>query len=84
MKITNEHYDHIKTELSKLDYETVLKHKASLIAAQDYKDLNTRMVYDCARAAGLLRFTVDVLYKYVDDSHIKTALIKAGKELNYI
>ena len=84
MKITNEHYEHIKTELSKLDHDTVLKHKESLIKNKDYKDLNTRMVYDCARAAGLLRFTVDTLYKYVDDTHIKTALLKASKELNYI
>lgn len=84
MKITAEHYNHIKSELATLDKETVLKHKASLIEVGDYKDLNTRMVYDCARAAGLLRFTCDVLYKYVDDTHVKTALLKAGKELEYI
>lgn len=84
MKITLEHYNIIKEKLSELDESTVLKHKESLLKAKDYKDLNTRMVYDCARAAGLLRFTVDVLYKYVDDTHIKTALMKACKELNYI
>lgn len=84
MKITKEHYEYIKSELATLDKDTVLKHKASLIEVGDYKDLNTRMVYDCARAVGLLRFIVDTLYKYVDDTHIKTALLKAGKELNYI
>ena len=84
MKITNEHYGYIKKELSTLDKDTVLKHKASLIRVGDYKDLNTRMVYDCARAAGLLRFIVDTVYKYADDTHVKTALLKAGKELNYI
>lgn len=84
MKIQSEHYDYIKSKLSELDFETVIKHKENLIKHKDYKDLNTRLAYDCARAAGLLRFTVDVLYKYIDDSHIKTALIKASKELNYI
>jgi hypothetical protein len=84
MKVLSEHYNHIKTAMAGLDYETVLKHKESLIKTGDYKDLNTRMVYDCARAAGLVSFTCEVLYKYVDDSHIKTALLKAGKELNFI
>lgn len=84
MRITTEHYNVIKSKLSELDAETVLKHKESLLISKDYKDLNTRIAYDCARAAGLLRFTIDVLYKYVDDTHIKTALLKACRELNYI
>ena len=84
MKITKEHYAYIKNELSKLDYASVIDHKEKILANNNYKDLNTRIAYDCSRAAGLLAFTCEVLYKYVDDSHVKTALIKASKELNYI
>lgn len=84
MKITLEHYNHIKKAIEALPREKVLAHKEQLITDGNYKDLNTRFMYDVQRAAGLLSFVCDTIYKYADDSHYQTALFKAGKELKLI
>lgn len=84
MKITIEHYQHIKNELSLLNRDDVLSYKAKLLESGKYNDFNTRFCYDLQRAAGLLSFVCDTIYTYADDSHYKTALFKACKELEYI
>lgn len=84
MKITNEHYEYIKKELSLLNRDDVMAYKERLQAKGGYNDFNTRFMYDLQRAAGLLSFVCDTIYQYADDSHYKTALFKAGKELNFI
>ncbi len=38
------------------------------------KDLQTRFNMDLLYAAGMCRWTCDVLYKYVDDTHICSVL----------
>lgn len=84
MKITNEHYQYIKHELSLLNRDDVMAYKTKLQEKGGYNDFNTRFMYDLQRAAGLLSFVCDIIYKYADDAHYKTALFKAGKELNFI
>ena len=84
MKVTKEHYEYIKQAFASLDVESINKHKANVLASGKYKDFNTRIVFDIARAAGLLKFVCEVLYKYVDDSHIETAYKAAAKELSLI
>lgn len=84
MKIKAEHYQHIKNELASLHLPDVMAYKAKLQASGQYKDFNTRFMYDLQRAAGLLSFVCDTIYTYADDSHYQTALFKAGKELGFI
>jgi hypothetical protein len=75
MKMTLEHFDKIKAACM-----DVLK--ANPNAAQDYKNAglsDKRFNFDVYRAAKIdgkpsLRFTCDVLYPYLNDTHIGTAL----------
>jgi len=78
MKIKPEHYNHVKQEMAKIPIETVRQHKENLKLDLRVKDLDMRLRWDWFRAAGL---HCDVLYKYLDDTHIDTALKKIVKEL---
>ena len=89
MKITNEHYNHIKTELQttidRLSYAKIMEHKAKLISGEiPCKDVNTRLMGDLQAASNLLTFVCDTIYSYANDDHYQTALFKAGKELGLI
>lgn len=84
MKMTTEHYETVKKAFSSLDTGSIETHKAKVIAEGSYKDFNTRIVYDLARASIPVSWVCDTLYKYLNDDHIKTAYIKAAKELNLI
>lgn len=84
MKVTQEHYMYIKACFKQVNIEAIEKRKADILLQNTFKDFNTRFVYDIARITIPLSFVIDTLYKYVDDSHIKTAYIKAAKELNFI
>ncbi len=80
MKMTKEHYDHMKAAIDTLDRDAMF---ATVKTVTNYKDLNMRMRWYMANQAGLLRFTCDTLYKYLNDDHIDTALKRIMKELNY-
>ena len=70
MKMKIEHFEHLKTECNK-----VLSEYPNAI--NDYKKAGLsakRFRWDIWRAAGLLGFTCDTLYKYLNDVHIDTAL----------
>jgi len=89
MKITDKDYQHIKASIKKLinDFgmQPFATHKEKLESGEiKCKDVNTRFMYDVARKAIPSYWVCDVIYKYADDTHYKTALIKAGKELNLI
>ena len=84
MKIKSEDYEYIVLAFKTVDKQALEQHKLKVLKEGSYINFNTRIVYDIARAAGLLSFVCDVLYKYADDSHIKTAYIKAAKELDFI
>jgi hypothetical protein len=89
MKITNEHYTHIKTSIENVitqyGYNDIMNYKAKLISGEiPCKDANVRLMFDLQRKAGLLNFVCDTIYQYANDDHYQTALFKAGKELNLI
>jgi hypothetical protein len=68
MKITHEHYEHLRAGMA-------IKHNDT--AYQEYKRnglSDMRYRWDCVRAAGLMPFICDTLYQYCDDRHIDTAL----------
>lgn len=80
MKIKPDHFEHLKNEIEKVlarcpnavkDYEN-----GNFRNSDKVKDLQTRFNWDCFHSAGLLQYTCDVLYKYLNDDHISTALRK--------
>ncbi len=80
MKIKKEHLIKLKQgidavlsnkDISELvhDYET-----GNFPRSEKVRDLQKRFAYDILRASGQTSFICDVLYKYLNDDHIYTAL----------
>lgn len=84
MKLKTEHYNYIKECFSQINIEAIEKHKTQVLLENKFKDFNTRIMYDVARITIPVSWVCNTLYKYVDDTHVKTAYIKAGKELGFI
>jgi len=89
MLIKTHDYEYIKSEINKV----VIKYGINDIIGYYQKlkngeikcnEPNVRLMYDLQRKADLSRFVCDVIYVYANDTHYKTALLKAGKELNLI
>lgn len=68
MKITTQHFEKMRAAIEPLDTEF---HRSRYKAA-GLSD--TRYQWDILRHAGLMPFVCDELYKYLNDSHIDTAL----------
>lgn len=81
MKMIPKHYQHMKSKIEPL-VEKVEKHIEYLKTDERVKDINKRLRWDLFYAAGLTTFTCDELYKYLDDTHIDTALRQIMKDLN--
>jgi hypothetical protein len=81
MKMTKEHYKHIEQAIDAIPVKLRQSHFASLQLDNRVKDIDKRFRWDCFNYAGLTQFACDMLYKYLDDTHIDTALksIMKGK-----
>ena len=77
MKMSTEHYNYIKSEITKLPRDQVLAHKELCLG----KDQPMRFRWDLLYAAKLSTWICDNLYSYLNDSHIDTALKSIVKEL---
>lgn len=80
MKMNKEHYDFIKIKIGDLDRNAILAHRALGLGI----DKEKRFVWDLWRAIDLSTYTCDVLYFYLNDVHIETALKRIAKELELI
>ena len=89
MKITNDDYEYVKGLMSKLvhnfegDRQAVLEYKEGLKNDSRIKDLDKRFRWDIYRAS-YSKYDKDLpakLYKYLNDSHIDSALKSIIKEL---
>jgi hypothetical protein len=78
MKINPEHYGYMKNEI-----DNYLKSNPGIVNAYEtgefprsdrVKDLQRRFCFDMSYYAGLTPFVCKVLYQYVNDTHIYTAL----------
>lgn len=73
MKITKEHYSKLETGIKG-------KH-ADMMKSSDYHKYlafghtDKRIGWDLLHAAGLTPFVCDTLYKYLNDTHIDTAIL---------
>ncbi len=85
MKITLEHYNHMKTEIKKVvelkGPAAIEAHKESLKLNPKVKNLDKRFRWDMFNAACLVRFTCENIYSYANDDHIDTALKSIIKEV---
>jgi hypothetical protein len=74
MKIKPEHYEHMKQAINAIPEEGKKAHFEYLKTDDRVKDINKRFRWDCFHAAKLSIFACDVLYYYLNDTHIDTAL----------
>lgn len=79
MKMTTKHYNFIKLQFQCLKIEDCLENYQTIKAESKKK----RLAWDMVRACNLNQFVCDELYKYLNDSHIETALLKIIHELGY-
>lgn len=78
MKITKEHLQVLKTEIN----QVLVKHpnlineyeSGQFARSEKVQDLQKRFCFDLMYGAGLTRFICDILYKYMNDDHLYTAL----------
>lgn len=87
MKIKPEDYSYILDkvrELLRVKADIFPKWVKEVKESGKYKDFNKRIRWDIYRAAIPSVWTCDNLYKYMDDTHIDTALRSIQKELNFI
>lgn len=88
MKIKIEHYNALKTMINSVVERKTLKvcqdYRESLKDDDRIKDLDTRFSFDLYKATGQdgLNLVCNEIYKYADDTHLKTALKRIVKELN--
>ena len=81
MKIKPEHYETLKNAMAAIDPAKVAAHRQALANDPRVKDLDKRLRWDCMYAAKVNTFVCDVLYNYMDDSHLDSALKAIVKEL---
>lgn len=86
MKIKPEHYSELESKIVAFintNREAVLAHREALKADARVRDLDKRFRWDLSRAAGITSvWMCDVLYPYMNDDHIDTALRRIVSELN--
>ena len=73
MKITKEDFKKIQDGCNKIlakNPDAAARYQAAGLSEMRFR-------WDVVRAAGLIPFFCDVIYKYADDTHINTALKKA-------
>jgi hypothetical protein len=80
MKIQQAHYEHMKQAIQPLASK-IKTHREYLKTDASVKDIDVRLAWDFFYAANLTTFACDVLYNYVHDTHISTALKQIIKEL---
>lgn len=80
MKIKQEHFQHIKTEIENIlqkygQDRLVAEYEAGKFPrSEKVTDLQTRFCFDLMFGAGLSKWVSDNLYSYLTDEHILTAL----------
>ena len=75
MKMYIEDYKTLKAQMQKFIYANEAACKEHMAKHSD-----VRFTWDIVNACGAMPFICDVLYKYLNDTHIQTALNKIVKE----
>ena len=80
MKMKPEHFNYILNKIKQLNMN-IKSHREFLIKEDKAKDIEKRLRWDLFWAAGLHTYTRDILYKYINDDHIDTALKNVVRKL---
>jgi len=86
MKMKPEHYRHMANAIKVLITDRpkdIADHIKAVVKSGNYKNLKKRVRWDMHHESNLLRFTCDILYKYLHDDHIDTALRSIMGEYNF-
>lgn len=80
MKIIPEHYETLRKGISDKYRDLLINHAVDF---NKYLSGHTdkRIAWDLLNAAKLMPFVCNTLYKYCNDSHIDTALLRIIKEI---
>ena len=81
MKMRPEHYDHVKAALIAKQAHYPEQTRQYYVEHNIGKDNDMRHRWDLFHAAGLSRYACDVLYAYLTDEHIDTALRAIVREM---
>ena len=82
MKMKETHYEQLKNEILCLGTNRIATHRLALQRDSRVKDLEKRFRWDLLWATGQSKWITDVLYSYLNDTHIDTALRSIVKELD--
>lgn len=80
MKIKPEHIAHMQSAIATIA-DRIPAHREAVKASGKFQDLEKRIRWDAARAAGLIVWICDNLYPYANDTHVDTALRHIMREL---
>ena len=92
MKMKPQHYDHLKMAIARVWALNAARYCSGSIKGllddcreklrldRRVKDVEKRLRWDSFYAAGLARWACDMLYSYLDDTHIDTALRRVMAE----
>ena len=85
MKIKKQHYDYIKSKIKETveynGYNRVIEYYEDLKQLETVKEPKIRLMYDLKNLSIEPDYTSTVLYEYMNDKHITTALLKIGHDL---
>lgn len=81
MKMTPEHFAHLKNEIAHFA-ELAKEHRKTLRNDPRVNDVEKRLRWDIAHAAKLTPWICSDLYPYLNDTHIDTALRAAVADLH--
>ena len=83
MKVTQEHYSHMKQAIANIwTKEKHEAHRKFIVNEGKARDIERRLRFDWMYYAKLTPFICDNVYSYANDDHINTALKSIIAELN--
>jgi hypothetical protein len=82
MKMLPQHYAQLKNEIECLPRDRCLELRQGLQKVSGIQDFNKRFRWDLLWQTRQSKWICDVLYSYLNDTHIDTALKQIMKELD--
>jgi len=73
MKMKQEHYNHILEQMKTVQPQ-IQEQREFIIAESKAKNVEKRLRWDIFYVCKLSNYACDVLYEYLDDTHVDTAL----------
>ena len=82
MKIRKEHYTILENAIRKTHDNLLLNHETHYKNYLNFGHSNKRVAWDLLNLANMTQFVCDTLYKYLNDTHIDTAVLDIWKKIS--